>query len=997
MVTGRNGAFKRAKPFTVSVGRVAGKCDTVAGLDQLVARSHDIPAGPYTSLILVDTADPTLGSAGDIYSLNESLKALAASEKVNGKIIDLSIAGINDARINAAREQAQTFFECPYAQNVYATAIKELIDEYRAASTIETEYIVLVGNDQAIPFFRYADMAPIGKESEYNIPILQNNISHAALVFDYILSQDAYGSDKSIQLQENELPIPNLPVGRLVETAADVSFMIDTYLAGTGGLTPQNAFLSTYEFLADGSDVVAEELRAGMNNDKAVTLLTDAEKVWSADDMRAQWLNKNRYDLSYLAGHFSHLGADAADYVTRVTTNELVDSGLDLTNTVNFSSGCHSGYNLVNPHAGIVYDLDWAQAFAQKGGHLIAGTGFQYGDADLTEYGERLYINFARELRTGQPVPIGKALVAAKQEYLLDTTVEIDGVFEKTILVSTLFGLPMFEVTMEAPSEPREPVAMQGIVQPGDLISELGSQTGLQYADITQAFNLTRKTKALETIDGGEPLQAVYYAGDSGHSTRSGFPIMPIASFDVSHPEGNESGIVRGVGIRGGTYTSETDVFPLTSQANTEEERLHEAFRADFFYPVKQVKLNYFGALIDESGGETRMNVVPAQYKSNSAAGSRYLGTMITYSNMDFRIYYNKDMSENGRIGPASIAKVYSNVNPDGSVSLRVQATEPRLGVHELWVLYTGTLGSGLHGEWVALDLGKNSAEMSEWRGTITVDDLNGTDPASVRFMVQAVNAVGMVTLDANNGEFYKPDVDPADLSVPTEGGPQLVGTKIEFTAPISGSFGSNVTVFVTLTNAANQEPIADEWVHISLGDLTFNGITNAEGKATIDIPVVSLPDAGDEGLEIQVDYAGSDQFDESLARQPFEVNKQPTSLTFEAGSDVETDEPWGLVLSLLDGEGRAIPERFVSIVLTNTKTNETFEATQDTNQNGQTILNELLGQSVPDGTYTVQANFEADDYYLASSANTTLSIGVDDPGGPGQDGGAVYLPLIIR
>ncbi|MEM7080896.1 MAG: M48 family metallopeptidase, partial [Pseudomonadota bacterium] len=40
-----------------------------------------------------------------------------------------------------------------------------------------------------------------------------------------------------------------------------------------------------------------------------VTLLTDETTVWTAEDMREQWLNQGRYDVSYLAGHFSHLGS----------------------------------------------------------------------------------------------------------------------------------------------------------------------------------------------------------------------------------------------------------------------------------------------------------------------------------------------------------------------------------------------------------------------------------------------------------------------------------------------------------------------------------------------------------------------------------------------------------------------------------------------------------------------------------------------------------------
>ena len=74
---------------------------------------------------------------------------------------------------------------------------------------------------------------------------------------------------------------------------------------------------------------------------------------------------------------------------------------------------------------------DWAQVFAGKGAILIAGTGYQYGDTEFVEYGERLYFEFTRELRRGSgPVSVGDALVRAKQVYLSETA-EMRPIHEK--------------------------------------------------------------------------------------------------------------------------------------------------------------------------------------------------------------------------------------------------------------------------------------------------------------------------------------------------------------------------------------------------------------------------------------------------------------------------------------------------------------------------------------------------------------------------------------
>ena len=82
----------------------------------------------------------------------------------------------------------------------------------------------------------------------------------------------------------------------------------------------------------------------------------------------------------------------------------------------------------------------------------MPGTGYQYGDTDFLEYSERLYNNFARQLRAGTagtPIAVGEALVKAKLAYLA-TTPDIRGIHEKALLEATLFGLPMLGVNMSS-------------------------------------------------------------------------------------------------------------------------------------------------------------------------------------------------------------------------------------------------------------------------------------------------------------------------------------------------------------------------------------------------------------------------------------------------------------------------------------------------------------------------------------------------------------------
>ena len=132
--------------------------------------------------------------------------------------------------------------------------------------------------------------------------------------------------------------------------------------------------------------------------------------AWTGQQLVEQFLG-SRHDITYLAGHFSAASALAADYTTRMVTQDVISSTVNMENAIIFSAGCHSGYSIVNSAAVpfVTREPDWAQAFAKKGATLIAGTGYQYGDTDFIEYSERLYLEFAKHLRYGAgPVVAGK-------------------------------------------------------------------------------------------------------------------------------------------------------------------------------------------------------------------------------------------------------------------------------------------------------------------------------------------------------------------------------------------------------------------------------------------------------------------------------------------------------------------------------------------------------------------------------------------------------------
>ena len=369
-VRGRNGAFSPGNNFKLGVHMLTGACKDVVSLDQLPASTLAVPqSGVIRSLIIADfqRLGQLSGTAAEASVLRARLSQFAAKAEIDGEVLDVGL----DARVAAANAQADANPACATAKNIVAEAIREVINRYRDAHP-EIETVTLVGNDGVIPFFRQPDQGLLANENNYIPPVLSTSASEAALKLGYFLTQDYYGTQCELSLKVAALPIPDLGVGRLVETISEITTQLDAYDATQSGVipTPTSSLVTGYDFLTDAAEAVREEffVGTGVTVDELVQPAGESPATgWTADQMRAKVLG-SRHDLIFLAGHFSSGGALAADYKTRMSAEELANSTVNLINSIVFSAGCHSGYNLVNTDAvpGISPDPDWAQAFARE-------------------------------------------------------------------------------------------------------------------------------------------------------------------------------------------------------------------------------------------------------------------------------------------------------------------------------------------------------------------------------------------------------------------------------------------------------------------------------------------------------------------------------------------------------------------------------------------------------------------------------------------------------
>ena len=155
--------------------------------------------------------------------------------------------------------------------------------------------------------------------------------------------------------------------------------------------------------MTSGADAVESDLSAGLGVGRderhadhepgrvAERHRYPADHSWTASQLRPPC--SVRHDLIFLGGPLQRQQHPRRRLLDDAELDRARGLERQPENSIVFSAGCHSGYNIVDSDAvpGVTQTLDWAEAFAQKQATLIAGTGYQYGDTNFLAYSEQLY------------------------------------------------------------------------------------------------------------------------------------------------------------------------------------------------------------------------------------------------------------------------------------------------------------------------------------------------------------------------------------------------------------------------------------------------------------------------------------------------------------------------------------------------------------------------------------------------------------------------------
>ena len=619
----------------------------------------------------------------------------------------------------------------PDRANDVVSQVGARIDGIRA-SFPNIQNIVLVGADDQIPFARMKDAVPAHNEEDYSSTFDGSSPLKAALSLGYVLSDNPYASSRPLAVGPRELFVPELGIGRLVESPADIATALGNFTDFHGELDPQTALSTGYDFLTDGADAVADELITPEGRFEA----TDVDRLntddWTRDDLRQSWLGSSAAtaaDVVSVNAHFDHYRALPADQDSSGVLTDPFGLG-DVTGSADgslagaivFSMGCHMGLSVSDISvAGTLHD-DWAQVLSAEGAIVAGNTGYGYGDDTVVGATEELMRQFARRLDGSMTV--GEAMAFAKQQYTADLLV-VSPFDEKVVSQVVFYGLPMYRL---ADGEPAQP--------PDNSPTVTDPVTGLQAMPVTVSTPVD--------VPGGLESQnpsggnGQFYAVNGEIQATPYQPVQPRTTSDVTQA-GQDA---RGALLMGLTSIDRAMPNPVIMTPTDDVTGANPEARVDgAFFPSA---LQSIGRRQDVTGIRDQLVVVPGQFRDDSSTTTGG-GVQRLFTQTSAVVYYAPD--GNTDVVPPVITSTSAAI-VGSSAAFTVSATD-NAGISRVNVLYsTPPANPSSPRTWSSVDL---ALAGSVYSGAGLVP----SGVTEVDYFVQVVDTGGNVAVGSNKGVNY--------------------------------------------------------------------------------------------------------------------------------------------------------------------------------------------------------------------------------------------------
>ena len=370
-------------------------------------------------------------SVAQTRELGRRLVELAQDPTVSGAVVPVD----TDAGVRSAYAAWDGRPCSPAAANDVVVAVGQLV---RSAATHDRElrHVVLVGGDDQLPQARVPDLTSVSNErlaaDELGLTNgAEDTPTSAAQRAGMVLTDDPYGDLDPRPWLGGTLAIPDVGLGRLVDTPEEIGDQLDAYLDADGRLRPQRKVVAGYDFLDDAADRIVGSLGEG------ATRLPSGWTAAAALDA----INDGTPAILSINGHYDWEQALAGDHDFANLLGAF--AALPARGSVSFTIGCHAGLAAAGAYLSGV-GTDWARALTKAGSVFVGNTGYGYGDLVSVAYGERLMDGFARQVADHRS-SVGQALMFAKQRYFAETPVP-SAYDAKTLQQATFYGLPTYRV-----------------------------------------------------------------------------------------------------------------------------------------------------------------------------------------------------------------------------------------------------------------------------------------------------------------------------------------------------------------------------------------------------------------------------------------------------------------------------------------------------------------------------------------------------------------------
>jgi alpha-tubulin suppressor-like RCC1 family protein len=689
-VLGANGAFHPTEPYTLQV-ETAEPADTSALADAVV-HSALVPADQSTAVpavlgpnvpadqkltLFVTQAErfEALYGADAWTSILGKLETMAARADVMGEILSVPSAIYDE------------WDEDPYSvERANAVTDQVLIEiQKRLQATPSIRYVVFVGDDGIVPFRRIQDDTVIGNESYYADESFVRTDSplYASMSQKFFLSDDFYADARPVSWQGRSLAVPDVATSRLIETPAEISHTIDTFIEMDGQLVASSGFSSGYDFFTDGSTAVADTMKSALLD--VDSLLSG---TWSAGQLRERLfqpttestsapdiVSANAHFTQYLA--LSAVGLAAGDITDALTSVEMsipVAPRASMEGRVIYTIGCHAGFSVpdtdavpVDPSLGIDTALDFPQAMARQGAVYVGNTGFGLGDSDGVALSELLTQMFTEDLLQNGGATVGDALRSAKQRYLL-SAVGLTPYDEKASGEFTVFGLPQYRIRTNS-----------GPLASSFLSGGLWASAGLPTWVGTDKSVVEAGTFALTVTDGGtgtkssHALQRVtcpsgtFIAAEGNTQVSDSRPVQPKIALTL---EKTPAGAVHGIMLGNGAY-ADTDLFdPVfgTTVTGWDSDVPENEVSREGFWPASPAVLKS----LETTQLLQTLVVVPGQFRAASSADATVTGVQRTWSSLDVSLL----RSNSSHWGPPVVGAVRLYATSPTTITVSFAATD---------------------------------------------------------------------------------------------------------------------------------------------------------------------------------------------------------------------------------------------------------------------------------------------------------------------------------